>query len=65
MLGLLKDLLVVLALMAALVAAAWFSDPTENYLRTGQNCQEITARLTAKRYRNLTPAEETDMANCD
>jgi hypothetical protein len=62
--GLLKELLLVIAVIAALVALARFSDPAEHYLLTGETCHEINKRLAAKQYRNLTPAEETDMANC-
>jgi hypothetical protein len=60
----LKESLLVLATVAALVAVAWFAEPTENFLHTGQTCREIRGRLAAKQYRDLTPAEETDMANC-
>jgi hypothetical protein len=34
-------------------------------LHTGRTCHEIKERLIAKQYRGLTPAEETDMANCN
>ena len=59
------DLLFVAVLILALVAAAWLSGPTENYLHTGRTCQEIMERLAAKNYRGLTPAEDTDRANCE
>jgi hypothetical protein len=62
--GLLKELLLIVAVIAALVALALYSNPAEHYLLTGQTCHEINERLTAKQYRNLSPAEETDMANC-
>jgi hypothetical protein len=65
MTGLLKEALFVVGAIAALVALAWLSGPTENYLHTGRTCPEIKERLIAKRYRGLTPAEETDMANCN
>jgi hypothetical protein len=61
---LLKELLLIIAIVAALVALAWFSEPTENFLHTGRTCHEIRESLAAKNYRDLTPAEETDMANC-
>jgi hypothetical protein len=63
--GALKELLLIVAIIAALVALAWFSEPTESFLHTGQTCREIRGRLAAKQYRDLTPAEETDMANCN
>jgi hypothetical protein len=62
--GFLKEALFVVATIAALIALAWFSGPTENYLHTGRTCHEIKERLAVKQYRNLTPAEKTDMANC-
>ncbi|MGB6966072.1 MAG: hypothetical protein WBD90_16610 [Xanthobacteraceae bacterium] len=62
--GVLKESLLILAAVAALVAVAWFAGPTEHYLFTGKTCREINKRLAAKQYRGLTPAEETDMANC-
>ncbi len=63
--GLARELLLVVALIAALAAAAWLSGPTENYLHTGKTCHEILERLAAKNYRGLTPAEATDRANCE
>jgi hypothetical protein len=63
--GLLKEGLLVVALVGALVAVAWFAEPTENFLFTGGSCHEVNQRLAAKQFRELTPAEETDMANCD
>jgi hypothetical protein len=63
--ALLKEVVFVIALIAALFAAAWFTEPTENFLRTGRTCHEIRERLAAKQYRDLMPAEETDMANCN
>jgi hypothetical protein len=63
--GALKELLFILATVAALGALAWFADPTENFLHTGRSCREIRERLVAKQYRDLTPAEETDLANCN
>jgi hypothetical protein len=64
--GVLKELLLVLAIGAALFAvAAQFSGPTEGYLHTGRTCHEVIALLVAKHYRALTPAEETDRANCE
>jgi hypothetical protein len=63
--GVLRELLLILATVAALVAVAWFADPTESFLHTGRTCREIRERLVAKRYRDLTPAEETDLANCN
>ncbi|MGB6963437.1 MAG: hypothetical protein WBD90_02870, partial [Xanthobacteraceae bacterium] len=63
--GALKELLLIIAAIAALVALARYSDPTENFLHTGQTCREIREHLAAKQYRDLTPAEETDMANCN
>jgi hypothetical protein len=60
----LKESLLILAAVVALVAVAWFAGPTENYLHTGRTCHGIRERLAAKQYRDLTPAEETDMANC-
>jgi hypothetical protein len=66
MLRLLRDLLLVLTLTAALCTVAWLSNPKmESYLHTAPSCQEVIERLRAKQYRNLSPAEETDMANCD
>ena len=62
--GVLKESLLIFAAIAALVAVAWFAGPTENYLHTGRTCHGIRERLAAKQYRDLTPAEETDMANC-
>jgi hypothetical protein len=62
--GVLKELLLIIATIAALVALAWFSEPTENFLHTGRTCRGIRERLAEKHYRDLTPAEETDMANC-
>jgi HAMP domain-containing protein len=62
---LLKEVAFVIALIAALFASAWFTEPTERYLRTGQTCHEIRQRMATKRYRDLTPAEETDLANCN
>jgi hypothetical protein len=62
--GLLRDGLFVLALIAALGAMAWLAEPSEKFLHTGGNCQEISRRLAARQYRDLSPAEETDMANC-
>jgi hypothetical protein len=63
--GVLRELLLILATVAALVVVAWFADPTESFLHTGRTCQEIRERLAAKQYRDLTPAEEADMANCN
>jgi hypothetical protein len=63
--GLLKEVAFVLAIIAALFAAAWFTVPTDSYLHTGRSCHEIVERLRAKDYRGLTPAEETDRANCE
>ena len=63
--GVLKELLLIISTIAALVALAWFADPTENFLHTGESCREIRERLAAKQYRDLTPAEETDLANCN
>jgi hypothetical protein len=60
----LKDLRYIFAVIAALVAVAWFSDPAEHYLMTGRSCHEITQRLASKGYRSLSPAEATDLANC-
>jgi len=62
--GVLRELLLILATVAALVAVAWFAAPTESFLHTGRTCHEIRELLVAKQYRDLTPAEETDMANC-
>jgi hypothetical protein len=62
--GLFRDVLFVFVLLAALGAMAWYAEPSENFLHTGRNCQEISRRLKEKDYRNLIPAEETDMANC-
>jgi len=62
---LMKELLLIIAIIVALVGLAWFSEPTENFLHTGQTCREIRELLAAKHYRDLTPAEETDMANCN
>ena len=63
--GLLKEGLFVVAAIAALVAVALLSEPTEHFLFTGHNCREVSRHLAAKQYRDLTPAEETDMANCN
>jgi hypothetical protein len=63
--GVLRELLLILATVAALVVVAWFTDPTESFLHTGRTCREIKEHLVAKQYRDLTPAEETDMANCN
>jgi hypothetical protein len=63
--GLLKEGLFVVATIAALVAVAWLSEPTEHFLLTGHNCHEVRQHLAAKQYRDLSPAEETDMANCN
>lgn len=60
----LGELLLIFGAVAALVALAWFADPTERFLHTGRTCHEVRERLAAKQYRGLTPAEETDMANC-
>lgn len=66
MLGLLRDVGFVLALLAALCAVAWTSNPKlENYLHSAATCHEVLERLALKQYRDLTPAEGTDMANCD
>jgi hypothetical protein len=65
MLGFLRDLLLVISTVAALVGFAWVADPAEHYLHTGRTCQEIREHLVAKQFRGLTPAEETDMANCN
>jgi hypothetical protein len=62
---LMKELLLIIAIIAALAGLAWFSEPTESFLHTGQTCREIRELLAAKHYRDLTPAEETDMANCN
>jgi hypothetical protein len=62
--GVLKELLLIIAVIAALFGLARFFDPAEQYLHTGRTCHEIDERLAAKQYRNLSPAEETDMANC-
>ena len=58
-------MLLIISTIAALVALAWFADPTENFLHTGRTCREIREHLAAKQYRDLTPAEEADMANCN
>jgi hypothetical protein len=62
--GLLRDVTLVLALIAALAVVASFSAPTDNYLLTGHTCHGIVQRLAAKQFRDLTPDEETDMASC-
>jgi hypothetical protein len=64
MLGLLKDLLAVVAMIGVLVAIALWSGPGDIQLRTGRTCLEIVNRLAARTERTLTPAERTDLANC-
>ena len=66
MLGLSRDLLLVVVLIAAPLVVAWLTNPKmENFLRTAATCHEVIEHLKAKQYRNLAPAEETNMANCD
>lgn len=64
MLGLLKDLLYVVAVIVALLGLALWSGPGEIHLTTGKTCLEIVDRLAARADRSLTPAERTDLANC-
>jgi hypothetical protein len=64
MTGLLRDLVALAVIVGALLGAAWLSGPAENYLQTGKTCVEITERLAVQKGQGLTPAEETDLANC-
>jgi hypothetical protein len=62
--GLIRDILLLLAVVAALVALGWFTQPIDQPpLRTVKTCAEITALAMQKDHR-LTPAEKTDLANC-
>lgn len=65
MLGLLKDVFVVLALAVALFTLGWFTEPTVRPLRIGHTCDEIMQRLAGIKDRSLTPAEQTKVVNCD
>ena len=62
--GIVKDLLAVVAIAAAIVALAWLTEPIGNGLLTGPTCTEITARIAAQKKHTLAPAEATDVANC-
>jgi hypothetical protein len=62
--GVLTELFAVAAIIVAIAALAWFSEPIENQLLTGRTCAEITERLAAQKDHVLTPAEHTDVANC-
>jgi hypothetical protein len=64
MLGLLKDLFAVVALVVVLFFLAWFTDPGFQPLRVGQTCDEIMERFAAIKDRSLTPAEQTKIINC-
>lgn len=64
MLGLLKDLFAVVALVVTLFVLAWYTDPGFQPLRVGQTCDEIMERFAAIKDRSLTPAEQTKAINC-
>jgi hypothetical protein len=62
--GLVRDILALVVVVAALFAVAWFTVPIDQpQLRTVRTCAEITARASQKPP-VLTPAEKTDLANC-
>jgi hypothetical protein len=62
--GIVKDILVLIAVVASLFMLAWLTAPIDQpQLRTVANCGEIT-RLAAQKDHILTPAEKTDLANC-
>lgn len=64
MAGLIKDILLVIGIAAALFALAWFTTPIDQPpLRTARSCAEIMQRAGQKG-RILTPAEKVDLANC-
>jgi hypothetical protein len=62
MMGLLKDLIAVMVLIALLATIAWVSRPTSS--SSAQSCAEFTKRLAVQQDHDLTPAQETHLANC-
>jgi hypothetical protein len=60
--GLLKDLFAVVALIAILAGVAWVSRPSGSL--STLRCAEYTKRLAAQQGDDLTPAQETHLANC-
>ena len=64
MLGIIRELLFIVAVIAAIIAVAWWSGPGDIHLATGNNCHEIVNRLEARKSQTLTPAERTDLADC-
>lgn len=62
MIGLLKDFFAVAVLVAILATVAWLTRPTVSF--SAQNCTQFMERLAAQRGSDLTPAQETHLANC-
>jgi Tfp pilus assembly protein PilN len=62
MVGLLKDFVAVMALIGVLAAVAWFTRPSVSF--SAQNCAQFMDRLSAQKGSDLTPAQETHLANC-
>jgi hypothetical protein len=61
---LLKEIFALAAIVAAILAVGWSTGPIDQPLLTGRTCAEIAERLVAQKDHILTPAEETDVANC-
>ena len=62
MIGLLKDFLAVVAMVVILATVAWVTRPTLSF--SAQNCTQFVERLAAQKDSDLTPAQETHLANC-
>jgi hypothetical protein len=64
MLGVVWELLLLVAVIAAIIGIAWWSGPGEIHLATGKNCLEVVHRLEARDDQSLSPAERIDLADC-
>lgn len=65
MLGPLKDLFAVLALIAALFTLRWFTEPGFQPARMGETSGKIMEQSAVIKGHCLTPAEQTKVTNCD
>jgi hypothetical protein len=64
MLGIIRELTFIVAVIAAIITVAWWSGPGDIHLATAKSCREIMNRLEARKSQTLTPAERTDLADC-
>jgi hypothetical protein len=63
--GVARELFYIPVLATAIFILAWFAEPVEHSLTTGNSCAEVMDRVAAqKKDYALTPAERIDITNC-